>query len=219
VSVHPLGQLLLRCADGQFPAVDGGWHRVQLWRDDVEAAVAFTGHAVFAVRDDVTDETLQRLGADGFGGAHHPRLVGELAGADGWIDSIDAVLLGRGTGQPSPLVDRPDLAGSVRALHAFGVRHVERVLGYRDETDCSVVIVSRGLGGLTEVSFELDPRFRGGGRALGLVDDALAVLPRDEVVVTAVAPGNAASLRTVLGAGFVPVASVQLWRREGGRCA
>jgi hypothetical protein len=215
VSLHPLGQLLLWAADGQFPAVDGGWHRVPPWRDDVEAAVAFTGHAVFAVRDDVTDETLERLGADGFGGAHHPRLVGALAGPEGWIDSIDAVLLGRGTGQPSPLVERPDLVGSVRARHALGVRDVERVLGYPDPTDCSVVILSRGLGGLPELSFELDPKFRGGGRALGLVDDAMALFPRDDVVVTAVAPGNAASLRTVLGAGFVPVASVQLWRPEG----
>lgn len=214
MSVHPLGQLLLQCADGTFPLPDGGWHRVPTWRDDVEAAVAFTGHAVFAVRDDVTDETLHRLGADGFGGAHHPRLIAEVAGRDGWIDSIDAVLLGRGTGQPSPLVERPDLVGSVRALHALGVRDVERVLGYPDPTDCSVVILSRGLGGLPELSFELDPRFRGGRRARGLVDDALALLPDDEIVVTAVAPGNAASLRTVLGAGFVPVGSVQLWRRE-----
>lgn len=213
--LHPIGRLLLQCADGRFPAVDGRWHRVQPWRDDVEAAVAFTGHAVFAVRGDVDDATLERLGADGFGGAHHPRLVAELAGPDGWIDSIDAVLLGRGTGQPSPLVERPDLVGSARVLHAYGVRDVQQVLGYPDPTDCSVVILSRGLGGLPELSFELDPRFRGGGRALGLVDDALALVPRDEVVVTAVAPGNAASLRTVLAAGFVPVGSVQLWRREG----
>lgn len=214
MSVHPLGQLLLQCAEGRYPSPDGGWHRVTPWHHDVEGVIAFTAHAVLAVRDDVTDETLQRLGADGFGGAHHPRLVAALAGPEGWIDSIDAVLLGRGTGQPSPLVERPDLVGSPRVLHALGVRDVERVLGYPDPTDCSVVIVSRGLGGLPELSFELDARFRGGGRARGLVDDALAVLPDGEVVVTAVAPGNAASLRTVLGAGFVPVASVQLWRRE-----
>jgi GNAT superfamily N-acetyltransferase len=214
VALHPLGKLLLDASDGRFPAPDGGWHRVPPWRDDVEAAVAFTAHAVFALRDDVDDATLTKLGADGYGGAHHPRLVAELAGPDGWIDSIDAVLLGRGTGQPSPLVERQDLAGSVRALHAYGVRDVRHVLGYPDRDDSSVVVVSDGLGGVTELSFELDPRFRGGGRARGLVDDALAVLPTDKVVVTAVAPGNAASLRTVLGAGFVPVASVQLWRRE-----
>ncbi|MGR7025903.1 hypothetical protein [Geodermatophilus sp. URMC 62] len=43
---------------------------------------------------------------------------------------------------------------------------------------------------------------------------ALDAVPEGEPVVAAVAPGNTASLRTLLRAGAVPVASVQLFRRS-----
>lgn len=57
------------------------------------------------------------------------------------------------------------------------------------------------------------PRRGGAGRAL--VRDALASVPAGEVVAAAVAPGNAASLRLLLAAGFAPVGSVQLFHRDG----
>jgi RimJ/RimL family protein N-acetyltransferase len=46
-----------------------------------------------------------------------------------------------------------------------------------------------------------------------MVRDALASVTAGDVVVAACAPGNAASLRTLLAAGFVPVGSSQLFRR------
>ena len=48
------------------------------------------GHALVAVCDDVPDSRIDALGANGFGGASNPRLVGALAG-DGWIDALDVV--------------------------------------------------------------------------------------------------------------------------------
>ena len=45
--------------------------------------------------------------------------------------------------------------------------------------------------------------------------DALATVETGELVVAAVAPGNAASLRVLLAAGFVPLGSSQLFRRGG----
>ena len=84
------------------------------WRPGLEAIVSFTGHAVFAVRPDITGPLLASLGADGFGGAHDPRLIAALAGPDGWIDSLDALLVTRarvdGLSEVRPLIDRPDLA-------------------------------------------------------------------------------------------------------------
>ena len=56
----------------------------------------------------------------------------------------------------------------------------------------------------------MDPR-RGAGTAL--VAAALEQVPAGELVVSAVAPGNAASLRSLLRAGLSPVASLQLYRR------
>jgi hypothetical protein len=54
------------------------------WRQGLEAVVAFTGHAVFAVEADIPDCQLVALGADGFGGAHDPRLITALAGPGAW---------------------------------------------------------------------------------------------------------------------------------------
>jgi len=204
---HPVGRLLVDAAAGSFPAPDGGWHRVPPWRDGVEAVLAFTGHAVLAVGDDVDDGTLAALAPDGFGGAHHPRVVTTLAGA-GWVDALDAVLVARGRGGPSSLVERPDLSEHPRAVHARRLRDDVRVLG--DADGRGFVTLATGLGGLTEVSVEAWRPGRRHGRAL--IGAALAEVPADEVVCAGVAPGNAASLRAFLAAGFVPVASVQLYR-------
>jgi hypothetical protein len=214
VAEHPLGRLIDGAANGRFPPADGSWRRVPPWRPGVEAIVAFTGHAVFAVEADISDSLLADLGADGFGGAHHPRLIGVLAGADGWIDSLDMLLVARGTGR-SRLVDRPDLAAHPRAAFAARVRDRPRVMGYPDQGRSDLAIISRGIGGLSEVSFEVEPGRRGSGDGAGLVSDALSAIPAGEVAVAAVAPGNAASVRALLTAGFVPVGSSQLFSRPG----
>jgi hypothetical protein len=41
------------------------------------------------------------------------------------------------------------------------------------------------------------------------------VLPEGRLALAAVAPGNAASVRALLAAGFVPLGSCQLFRRAG----
>src|SRR5580700_3920427 len=94
---HPLADLITAAAAGRFPAADGGWRRVPPWRPGLEASFAFTGHSVFAVAPDVTEQRLAALGADGFGGAQDPRLITALAGPGGWIDCLDLVMAGHGS--------------------------------------------------------------------------------------------------------------------------
>jgi len=205
-------------AVGRFPAPDGGWRRVPPWRPGLEAVISFTGHAVFAMAPDITDDRLASLGADGFGGAHDPRLISALAGPDGWIDALDMLMAARGTGRaglPARLVDRPDLAIHPRAGFAARLRDNPRVLGYPGPGRSALAIISRGIAGLTELSFELEPGRRGQGGGAGLAADALTVIPSGQLVVAAVAPGNAASVRALLSAGFVPLGSLQLFRRAG----
>ncbi len=219
---HPLAELITAAADGRFPAADGGWQRVPPWRTGVEASFAFTGHSVLSVAPDVTDQRLAALGADGFGGAQDPRLIVALAGPDGWIDCLDLVMTGRGTGpagQPPRLVDRPDLATHPRAVFAAEARDQARPLGYPDRGRGALAVISRGIAGLTELSFELEPDRRGNGGGAGLVRDALTAVPSGELVLAAVAPGNAASVRALLAAGFVPLGAVQLFRRAQRRRA
>jgi hypothetical protein len=215
---HPLARLIADAAAGRFPEPDGGWRRVPPWRPGVEAVVSFTAHAVFAMAPDITDDRLASLGADGLGGAHDPRLISALAGPDGWIDALDMLMAGRGTGRagvPPRLVDRPDLASHPRARFAATLRDAPRVLGYPDPHRSALAIISRGVAGLTELSFEVEPERRGQGGGAGLAADALGAIPSGQLAVAAVAPGNAASVRALLSAGFVPLGSLQLFRRAG----
>jgi hypothetical protein len=156
--------------------------------------------------------------ADGFGGAHDPRLISALAGPEGWIDALDMLMAGRGTGRaglPPRLAGRPDLATHPRAVFAARIRDDPRVLGYPGTRRSALAIISRGIAGLTELSFELEPGRRGQGGGARLAADALGVIPSGQLVVAAVAPGNAASVRALLSAGFVPLGSLQLFRRAG----
>ena len=75
--------------------------------------------------------------------------------------------------------------------------------------------VSRGIAGLTEVSFEIEPGRRGQGGGARLAADALSILPEGQLALAAVAPGNTASVRALLSAGFVPLGSCQLFSRAG----
>lgn len=206
--------MLREAAGGRFPGADGGFSRAAPWRAGVEAAVAFTGHAVMVVRDDVRDEQLVQLGVHGLGGAHDPRATVALAG-EGVIGVLDVLLLGRGEGPArgggeagsGRLVERPDLASSDRARHAADWRDDVRLYGPPSPGSTSLVTLSRGIGGLTEVGIHAQDT-----PADRLLDGALSLVPAGEVVVASVTPGNARSLRFFLRRGFVPVASVQQWR-------
>jgi GNAT superfamily N-acetyltransferase len=213
---HPLAGLIAAAAAGRFPDADEGWRRVPPWRPGLEAVVAFTGHAVMALAPDVPDERLAALGADGLGGAHDPRLIAALAGPDGWIDSLDLLMAGRGTGGAGVaprLVSRPDLAVLPRAAFAARIRDEPWLAGYPDPGRRALAVISRGIAGLTELSFELEPARRGAGGGTRLVADALTTIPAGQLTVAAVAPGNAASVRTLLSAGFTPLGSLQLFTR------
>jgi hypothetical protein len=170
------------------------------------------------VQPDISGDLLASLGADGFGGAHDPRLITALAGRDGWIDSLDILMAARGTGRqgsPPVLVSRPDLSSHPRAAFAAGIRVNPRIMGYPDPGRCALITVSAGVAGLAELSFELEPGHRGQGSGAKLARDALRVIPSGELALAAVAPGNAASLRALLAASFVPLGSLQLFRRAG----
>ncbi len=86
-------------------------------------------------------------------------------------------------------------------------------MGYQDPRRSALAVISTGIAGLTELSFELEPGHRGTGGGARLAADALSAVPSGQLAVAAVAPGNAASLRALLDAGFKPLGSLQLFRR------
>jgi hypothetical protein len=208
-TMHPLGVVLRAAAEGSFPAADGEVDVVRPYRAGVEAVVSLTGHAVVATRLDPAD--LIACGADGYGGATSAAVLALLAGPDGEVDCLDALLVARGTGR-TVLPERHDLSRHPRVTFARRWRDDVQVHG--DER--GLVTVARGLGGLAELSFEVEPRRRGWGTGRGLITDGLGLVVAGEPVLVAVAPGNAASLRAVLSVGFVPIGSVQLVRTGHG---
>ncbi len=208
---HPVAELLLRAWRGPREPVDGSWRRVPTWREGVHAVVSVTGRAVVTAPDDVTDAELDSLGVDGWGHAHDPRVMTRLAGTQGWVDVLDAVLLAEGTGEPDPrVVPRPDLLDHPRVRHALPIRGDVRVHGL-DGDDDTVLTLATGLGGLTEMSLEVSPAHRGAGLGTALALAARGLVPPGEPVVACVSPGNVPSLRALLRAGFEPVGSVQVY--------
>lgn len=74
----------------------------------------------------------------------------------------------------------------------------------------AILILGRGIDGVLEAAFEVAPEARGQGRGRALL--AAARQLADEPVLVAVSPGNAASTRAALAAGYRPIGSVQLYR-------
>ncbi|XVX20533.1 N-acetyltransferase [Actinomycetota bacterium] len=207
MSRHPLADILDSARDGRHPDPDGGWTRLPRWRAGTDAVVALTGHAYLCTETALTDEELTALGVDGTGGAHAPQVALALADTGGWMDVLDAVLLGVGRGRPdAALVRRPDLDEHPRVVHGRRMREDVVAWGYRDTGRGDVVSVGRGVGGLLEIGLEVATP----GQGSTIVDDALDALPAGETVVASVSPGNARSLRAFLRAGFVPIGSVQV---------
>ncbi len=200
-----LGDVLRAAADGSFPVEDGAVEVVPPYLPGVEAVVAFTGHAVAATT--LPPESLVGAGADGYGGATCGAVLDVLAGPYGDVDTLDVLLVHRGTGW-SLLPERPDLVDHPRVRHARTWRQDVYVHGDAR----GLVTVAHGLGGLAEMSFEVPPDRRGRGHGRALLGEALGLVPAADPVLLAVVPGNAASLRSALGAGFVPIGSVQLVR-------
>ena len=74
-----------------------------------------------------------------------------------------------------------------------------------------MLLVGRGLCGRWEVGYEVAPEQRGNGLGRRLVPATARARARDEPLWAQVAPGNVASMRSTLAAGFVPVAAEMLF--------
>ena len=211
IDPHPLLALLLDAADGRFPPVDGAVAVVPALGRGLECATAFTGHAVVATG--LSDAAVQAQRPDGFGGSMAPDFLRWVAGPRGWIGSLDNVLTARGTGGPSQLPqldERADVEDTHRVRYAREVRDDVRVYG--DER--GLVVLAAGVAGRRELSVEAAPQGHGRGWGRSLLLDALTLVPADEPVFAAVAPGNARSLRAFLATGFIPIASEVLIRPQ-----
>src|SRR5207237_9857001 len=97
---------------------------------------------------------------------------------------------------------------------------VARAARYRSDMrtyatdDGGVLVVGRGICGRWEIGYEVAPEARGRGLGRRIVTAARGLVPAGETVWAQVAPGNAASLRSTIAGGFVPVAAEVLFPRR-----
>lgn len=202
-----LSDVLRAAAEGRHPEPDGS---VDVLPQHGRAAgvVAFSAH--FVVSADVDHQWVRdRLPPGDYSAPLGARFLVALAdriGAD--IGSIDAVLSATDVGDSQAA----DLADDLEEIEVREHPRVVRALRYRDDVrvwrtpgGAGHVIVGRGLAGRWETAFEVEPAARGHGLGRRLAIAATALVPAGEPVWAQVAPGNAASLRAVLAAGYQPV--------------
>ncbi len=199
---HRLADLLDEAARGRFPPADERVEVLPAPPGAAMAVVAFTGHHVVAADVDA-DWVARRLPDGDLLAPMSPRFLAALgAELHRRDDGLDVVLAAAG------------LEGVAELAEVFGCDHPRAVRAQRHRCDVRVfaavagaatVILGRGLALRTEVAVEVDEDARGRGVAGRALLEARRLVGPGEVVFAQVAPGNAASLRAFLRAGFQPI--------------
>ncbi|WP_027345620.1 GNAT family N-acetyltransferase [Hamadaea tsunoensis] len=173
------------------------------------AVTAFTGVNVIAADVD-PDWVAARLPGDDLSAPLNPPFLGELEQRLGLrVNNVDLVLLAEYQPGPPPL-HLVEVTGSdhprVRRAHQY--RDDVRV--WRTAAETGVLVLGRGLAGRWEIAVEVAPHAqgRGLGRTLALV--ARHLVPEERPLWAQIAPGNAASVRAFLAAGYEPVGAEAL---------
>jgi hypothetical protein len=212
VSTHPLRALLDDAARGRFPPVDGLVEVVPSPGGLADAIIGVTGHFMLAA-DIPPAEVWERIPPGDFSVPMSSAVLTWLAQRlDSKAATFDALLchLGTGVGVPSWL----------REVDGHDHPRVERAARYRSDqrvflagADDAVLVVGRGVCDRWEFGFEVEPGAQGRGLGRKIAGAAAGLVPAGEPLWGQVAPGNAASLRALWAAGFVPVGAEVLFPR------
>ena len=211
---HRLVTLLRGAAQDRFPAQDLSVEVMDSPPGPSDAVVAFSAHNVIATAVDPTEVRAHLPGDDPGAPLSAPFLTWLGLQLDAAPGSLDVVLVADGTGRPDP--NHPlaeiDAADSPFAERVARARHYRTdVYLYTDAERRGVVILGHGLAGRHEVSLEVHPARRGRGAGAALARAALGLVGEGEALFAQVAPGNVASLRAFLRAGYRPVAAEVLF--------
>lgn len=202
---------------GRFPPSDGRVEHLPCWRTGLEAVVAMTGHGYLCLdAGHGVPAAVADLASDACGGVADPRVASALAGPSAGpldIDSLDLIVVAPATPRVAPAPDLIESAANAHPRAVFARRLRDDVRVFTSPGIDGVLVAATGLAGLTEISIEVSDGHRTKGEGAALLSAARSLAPAGEPVVAAVAPGNAASVRALLNAGFDPIGSVQIWHR------
>jgi len=196
-----LSEILARAAAGSPPPPDGGLTILPQPSDRDAGVIAFTAHSV--VFANVTADWVRaRIPAGDLSAPMGPRFLQALAER-----------LGRQAASTDMLTVAAALAGppELRLAQVDGSGHprARRARRYRDDLavwagDGAVVLIGRGVASRWEVAVEVDPARRNEGIGRCAARAARHLVPAGEPVWAQISPGNVASMRAFLAAGFVP---------------
>jgi GNAT superfamily N-acetyltransferase len=211
-----LADLLNRAAAGEFPPTDGAAEYLAQPRERDAGVIAFTAFAVVFADTD-PDWIAAQLPSDDLSAplsAGFLHALGQRLGRKpGCVDMLTCATPLPGApprelrlAEVDPEQPGPPGGPTPNAPHD----RVARALNYRDDvrawqTAGGIVTVGRGVAGRWEIAIEVDPPYRGAGLGSRLASAARHLVPDDEAVWAQIAPGNAASVRTFLRAGFRPI--------------
>jgi GNAT superfamily N-acetyltransferase len=174
--------------------------------------LAFTAHIIVAADVD-PDWVYGRIRPWELSDAFTPPFLGELADKIGRrVNAIDMLGLAPPLSGPPPLPFEEILVDHPR------VRRAQR---YRDDirvwtTEGGILTLGRGLTGRWEIGLEVDEGYRGRGLGRALAESARHLVPDGRPVWAQIAPGNAASVRALVAAGYRPVGMEALLVRHAG---
>ena len=206
---HPLERVLAQAVAGRFPLADANAEIVAPSDDGREAVLALTAHAFVATALPAREVLARQI--DGLGRAVEPEFLLWLAGRGGFVGSHDVVVGRLAAGGSADLVATDRLADHTRVRLARSRRADVRVF----EDPVGLVTVGRNAFGWLEMSVEVSPELRSAGHGRRLIRKALHVPASGEPLFAHIAPGNAASLRAFLAAGFRPLGSIVMIRPAG----
>lgn len=113
-----------------------------------------------------------------------------------------------------PIGDLPEDRKTQCIARAF--RYREQVSLYADSEDRGVMILGKGLARRWEIGIEVNPEKRYSGVGTRLARKARKLVPEGEPLFAPVPPGNSASLRAFLRAGYTPIGSEVPFLKSGG---
>ncbi len=208
----PLADVYAAVEAGAFPPIDGGVRVVGQPSRREALVAAFTGHILVAA-DVPPGWVSAQLPPGDLSAPLNPPFLTALANRLGRrMNVLDLVTLA------TPLAGDPPLPlEELTPDDGSGADHprVARARRYRDDvrvwtTPGGVLVLGRGVAGRWETAFEVEPDARGSGLGRALATAARHLVPPERGVWAQVSPGNAASVRALLAAGFQPVGSEAL---------
>ena len=207
-SAHRLAVALDSAGHGDFPEADGAIEVLPPPPGRAMAVVAFTAHYMVA-SSAPQDWIRAQLPPDDLLAPMSPRFLTALGAKLGrHDDGIDLVLAARS------LQGRTTLRETTSEVHPRVTRSNARrdqVRAFTDPTGAATITLGRGLANRTEVAIEIDPTRRNQGIARQALTEARRIVGAGQLLFAQTAPGNAASIRTLLTAGFQPIGSEVLF--------